>query len=155
MNNPAVAHWTPLVARVLLSAVFLAAGFQKVTGFAGTVSYIASVGLPMPEVLAVLAIIIELGGGVMLLIGFMGRLAAKGLFFFTLLTTIFFHNNIADQIQVALAMKNLAIMGGLLMIFTHGTGPVSAGCCCPKCEKDDTCHFCEGAVCGSTSTHHA
>jgi len=149
MHNRAVMHWGPLVARVLLSTLFIIAGFQKITGFAMTVGYISSVGLPMPEVLTVLAIIIELGGGIMLLTGFMGRLAAKVLFFFTLLATVFFHTNWADQTQMVMALKNFSIMGGLLMVYVYGTGPMSVRCWCPKCQNCGKCHMCEEGGCGS------
>ena len=151
MNNKAVLHWSPFVARVLLAILFLFAGFGKIMGFSMTVGYIASVGLPMPTVLAVLSIIIEVGGGLMLVSGFMARIAAKVLFFFTLLATIFFHNNFGDQMQVLMALKNLSIMGGLLMVFVHGPGPISMGCWCPKCNCGK-CHICEGGEC---SQNHA
>lgn len=118
-------HWGPVVGRALLALVFIIAGFGKITGFAGTVGYIASVGLPMPEVLTILAIIVELGGGLMLLAGFWGRYAAEALFFFTVLATVLFHNNIADQMQATMALKNIAMMGGLLMVMVYGTGAMS------------------------------
>jgi len=147
MNNRAVSEWAPLIARILLSAVFIYAGWGKIVGFAATVGYIGSVGLPMPTVLAVLAIIFEVGGGLMLLTGFMGRIAAKMLFVFTLLATVFFHTNWADQMQMMMALKNLAIMGGLLMVFVHGSGPKSIGCWCKKCEHDGKCHLCDDGKC--------
>ncbi len=125
MNSRAVMQWGPMVARALLAIVFIFAGFGKITGFAMTTGYIASVGLPMPQVLNVLAIIIEIGAGLMLLTGFMARFAAKMLFVFTLIATVFFHNNFADQMQLMMALKNLAIMGGLLLVMMHGSGPMS------------------------------
>lgn len=152
MNNRAVSEWAPLIARILLSAVFIYAGWGKIVGFAATVGYIGSVGLPLPTVLAVLAIIFELGGGLMLLTGFMGRIATKMLFVFTLLATVFFHTNWADQMQMMMALKNMAIMGGLLMVFVHGSGPKSIGCWCKKCEHDGKCHICEGGACDGE--HH-
>ena len=151
MNGAAVQHYGPFVARVLLSIIFLFAGFGKITGFAMTVGYIASVGLPMPQVLAVLAIIIEVGGGLMLLSGFIRRCAAELLFVFTLLATVIFHSNLADQMQLIMALKNLSIMGGLLLIMVHGSGPVSVGCSCSKCGCGK-CHVCDG---GSCSQNHA
>ena len=154
MNSRAVFNWGPLVARVFLSALFIFAGVGKITGFAGTVGYIASVGLPAPSLLAVLTIIVEVGGGLMLLTGFMGRIAAKLLFGFTLLATIFFHINFADQMQTVMALKNLAIMGGLLMVFVHGTGPMSLRCLCAKCGNCGKCHYCEDGKCAANSQNH-
>jgi len=153
MNHRAVSEWGPLIARTLLSIVFIYAGWTKITGFAGVVGYISSVGLPLPEVLAVLAIIVEVGGGLMLLTGFMGRIAAKALFGFTLLATVFFHTAWSDPMQMTMALKNMAIMGGLLMVFVHGSGPKSIGCWCKKCEHDGKCHICEGGKCEEDDHH--
>ena len=94
-------------------------------GFSGTAGYIASVGLPMPEVLTMLTILIEVGGGLMLAVGFLGRIAAKTLFAFTFLATLIFHRDLGDQMQMTMALKNLSIMGGLLMVMIYGTGPKS------------------------------
>ena len=148
MHSRAVMHWGPFVGRVLLSIIFIAAGFQKLTGFSGAVGYIASAGLPMPEVLAVLAIIIELGGGLMLLTGFMARVAAKALFFFIIIVTVVYHNFFNDPTQMIMALKNLGLMGGMLMVFVHGPGPVSLRCWCPKCKDCGKCHMCEVGNCG-------
>jgi putative oxidoreductase len=147
MNSRVVMQWGPLVARVLLGTVFIIAGVGKIAGFTMTAGYIASVGLPMPALLTMLTIIVEVGAGLMLVTGIMGRIAAKVLFIFTLLATIFFHNNLGDQLQMMMALKNLSMMGGLLMVFIHGTGPMSVGCWCKKCEKDGKCHYCEDAKC--------
>lgn len=125
MNSSAVQQWGPLVARVFLAALFIILGVGKMMGFAGVVGMIGSAGLPMPSVLAVLTIFIEVVGGLMLLVGFMGRIAAKSLFLFTLAATLAFHTNISDQLQLTMALKNLSIMGGLLMVMVHGTGPMS------------------------------
>src|SRR3989338_8917214 len=88
--------YIPVGGRVLLSLLFIIAGFGKISGFSGTVGYIASAGLPFPEVLAVLTILIELGGGALLLLGLHARHAAVALALFTLLTVVFFHNALAD-----------------------------------------------------------
>lgn len=82
-----------LLGRLLLAYVFIPAGIGKLgAGFAGTVGYIASKGLPMPEVLAVLAIVVEIGAGIALLVGFKTRWAALLLALFTLGAAVFFHN---------------------------------------------------------------
>ena len=73
----------PLVSRVLIALIFVWSGFGKIAGFAGTVGYIASQGLPLPQLAAIAAIIVELGGGIMLIVGWNARLAAAAMFIFT------------------------------------------------------------------------
>ena len=118
------------VGRLLLALLFLPAGLSKITGFAGTVGYIASKGLPMPTVAAVVAIIIEVVAPLALLAGFGTRWAALVLAGFTVIATFIFHNFWAmpaeqAQNQMIHFMKNLAIMGGLLYVVVHGSGHLS------------------------------
>jgi putative oxidoreductase len=120
----------PLVGRILIAFIFLFAGFGKVTGFEGTVGYIASKGLPLPQLAAIAAIVVELGGSIMLIVGWNARLAATAMFVFTAMTAVFFHNFWAvptDQAQDQMIhfMKNISMMGGLLFVVVHGSGPVS------------------------------
>lgn len=124
-NSPQMAAWATLIGRVAMSAIFIMFGFTKITGFAGTAGYIASVGLPMPEVLTVLAIVFEFGGGLMLLLGWKTKIAAKMLAVFTILAAAFFHMNFADQTQLVMFMKNIAIVGGLLYMMAYGGGAYS------------------------------
>ncbi len=119
-----------LLGRVLLAALFVPAGFGKIAGFAGTVGYIGSVGLPLPQVGAVVAIVVELGVGLMLLAGFKVRLAAIVLALFTLAASFFFHNfwaMPADKVMVQqlMFMKNIGIIGGLLAFAAFGAGRFS------------------------------
>ncbi len=119
-----------LVARVLLAALFVPAGISKIAGFAGTVGYIGSVGLPLPIVGAVLAIVAEAGGGIALLLGLQTRIAALVLAVFTLVAGVFFHAfwaaaPEAAQMQQIMFMKNIAIAGGLLMLTAFGPGALS------------------------------
>jgi putative oxidoreductase len=119
-----------VVARILLAAIFITAGLSKITGFDGTVGYIASVGLPAPAVLAVLAITVELVGGIAVVIGYKTRLAGFLLAGFTLVAGFIFHNYWAapaDQayIQNIMFMKNLSIAGGLLLLTVFGAGGFS------------------------------
>jgi len=116
-----------LAGRLLLVALFLPAGIGKLTGFAGTVGYISSVGLPLPSVAAALAAVVEIGGGLALLFGFGTRLAALVLAAFTLVASFFFHAYWAvpaDQafVQQLLFFKNVAVTGGLLVLAAHGAG---------------------------------
>lgn len=120
----------PLVGRVLLALMFILAGFGKISGFHGTVGYIDAHGLPMPQIAAIVAIVVELGGGIMIAVGWKARWAAAALFIFTLVASVVFHAFWAVEasqmrLQNILFMKNIAIMGGLLYIMVHGSGPVS------------------------------
>lgn len=120
----------PLIGRILIAFIFIFAGYGKITGFEGTVGYIASKSLPMPQLAAIGAIIVELGGGLMLVFGLRARWAAAALFVFTALAALFFHNFWAvpaDQVQNTMIhfMKNISMLGGLLYVIVHGSGPVS------------------------------
>ena len=120
----------PLAGRILIAAIFLFAGLHKVTGFEGTAGYIASKGMPLPQLAAVAAIIAEIGGGMLLVIGWKARWAAALLFFFTGLAALIFHDFWAvpaDQAQNQMIhfMKNISMMGGLLYVVVHGSGPFS------------------------------
>ena len=111
----------------MLAWIFLPAGIAKLTGFAGTAGYIASIGLPMPQVGAALALVIEIGGGLALLAGFRTRVAALVLAAFTLAASFFFHaywGVPADQqmIQKLLFNKNIGLAAGLLVLAAFGAG---------------------------------
>ncbi len=126
MNKPAL-NTFDLVGRLLLVALFLPAGIGKLTGFSGTVGYIASVGLPLPTLGAALAAVVEIAGGLALLFGFGTRIAALVLAAFTLVASFFFHAYWAvpaDQafVQQLMFFKNIAIAGGLLTLAAHGAG---------------------------------
>lgn len=119
-----------LAARILLAVLFVPAGISKIAGFAGTVGYISSVGLPLPAVGAVLAILAEAGGGLALLLGFQTRLAALALAIFSVVAGIFFHaywSMPAEQVMInqIMFMKNIAIAGGLLALVAFGPGKLS------------------------------
>lgn len=128
-------QYGPLVGRILMAFIFLFAGYGKVTGFEGTVGYIASKGLPLPQIAAIGAIIVELGGSILMFLGWKARWAAAALFVFTGLTALFFHNFWAvpadlAQNQMIHFMKNISMMGGLLYVVVYGSGPISI-------DKDD------------------
>jgi putative oxidoreductase len=119
-----------LVGRVLLASLFVPSGFSKLVGFAGTVGYIASQGLPFPTVLAAIAVAIELGAGLALLIGWRARWAAAFLALFLVVITPIFHNFWGVPEAQAAAqkinfMKNIAILGGMLVVFAFGPGRFS------------------------------
>lgn len=115
------------VGRLLLAALFLPAGIAKITGFAGTVGYIESVGLPMATLAAIAAIVLEVAGGIALIIGLGTRFAALALAFFTLVASFIFHAYWAvpaDQAYVTqlLFFKNIAVAGGLMSLAAWGAG---------------------------------
>jgi putative oxidoreductase len=116
-----------LAGRLLLAALFLPAGIGKLTGFAGTVGYISSVGLPSPEAAAALAAVVEIAGGIALIAGYGTRVAALALALFTLVASYFFHAYwslpAAQQlIPQLLFFKNIAVVGGLLTLAAWGAG---------------------------------
>lgn len=116
-----------LIGRILLALLFVPSGFGKIAGFAGTVGYIASKGVPLPELAAAAAIGIEVGLGVLLLIGWQTRWAALGIALFTLVVSFIFHNFWAvpaDQViqQQQSFFKNIAVVGGLLTVAAWGAG---------------------------------
>lgn len=116
-----------LIGRVLLALLFVPAGFGKLMGFAGTVGYIASKGVPLPEVAAAIAVAVELGLGILLLVGYKARWAALLIGLFTLVITFIFHNFWAVPPEMVMMqrmsfMKNLAIVGGLFTIAAWGPG---------------------------------
>lgn len=116
-----------LLGRALLALLFVPAGFAKIGGFAGTVGYIASKGVPLPEVATAAAIAIELGLGLLLLIGWQARWAALGIAIFTVVITFIFHNFWAMEaaqkmMQQQAFFKNIAVVGGLLLVAAFGPG---------------------------------
>lgn len=123
-------HLLVLIGRLALAALFLPAGLSKVTGFAGTVGYIESIGLPLAGIAAVIAIAVEVVGGAALVAGLFTRTAAIVLAIFTVVASVFFHAYWAvpaDQafMQQLLFYKNIAVAGGLLILAAHGAGAFS------------------------------
>jgi putative oxidoreductase len=119
-----------LIGRLLMAWLFVPAGFGKIAGFAGVAGYIASKGVPLPEVCAAIAIAAELGLGLLLLVGWQTRWAALGLAIFVAVITPIFHNFWAmpeaqQMMQKQAFDKNLAVVGGLLVIAAFGAGRFS------------------------------
>lgn len=130
--------YLPVKGRVLISLLFIIAGWGKLMGFSGTAGYMASLGFPMPELVAVLVIVIELGGGIALALGVHARAVALALAVFTLLATLIAHRDIGDQMQLTQALKNLAVIGGLIYVAKYGSGMWSLGrsASCGCCDHD-------------------
>lgn len=123
-------HSAMLVGRILLSLVFLIAGYRKLMGVAASAGYFAKLGFPMPEVMVWVAIAIELGGGILLLLGWKARWAASLLALFTLIAAFAAHRFWeVDPAQYANQMnhflKNLAIVGGMMFVAAVGPGALS------------------------------
>ena len=119
-----------LFGRLLFAALFLPAGLSKLGGFEGIVGYIASAGLPLPQVGAALAIVVEIVGSVALIVGFQTRIAAAVLALFTLVATVIFHafwGAAPEQayVQQLMFFKNIAVVGGLLLLVSTGAGALS------------------------------
>ena len=122
MNAPMM-----LAGRILLAALFLVAGTRKLMAVAGTAGYFGKLGFPMPEVLVWVVIVVEIGGALLLILGWHARKAAWLLMLFTLIATFAAHRfwevdaaQYGNQLNHFL--KNLAIVGGLLFVAAAGTG---------------------------------
>ncbi len=109
-----------LVARALASYIFIMAGWSKIAGYAGTAAYMESMGVP--SAMLPLAIFVELGGGLAILLGFQLRFVALGLAGFSVVTAFLFHAQPDDAINF---MKNLAMTGGFLALMLQGAGKFS------------------------------
>ena len=129
MNSSAQSQML-LIGRILLAAVFLVAGIRKVLGFAGSVGYFTKLGFPAAEAMTVLAIVVELGGGALLVLGWQARKAAWLMVVFVAVATLMAHRfwqfeaaQYANQLNHFL--KNAAIIGGLLYVAVLGAGALS------------------------------
>ena len=128
--NANASNTAVLVGRILLGLIFILSGFGKIAGYEGTAGYMASKGMPFVNLLLPAAIAVELGGGLLLALGFKARWAALAIFLFLIPTTLIFHafwgidpkEAATQQINF---LKNVAIMGGMLMVFAHGPGAYS------------------------------
>ncbi|MEO5881119.1 MAG: DoxX family protein [Caldimonas sp.] len=119
-----------LAGRIFLASLFLLSGFDKLVGFGGTVGYIASSGLPMPSVVAVLTILLELGGGLLLVVGLLTRPVALAIAAFTLLAAFIFHAywSVPEAARMGDYLsfwKNISIAGGMLVLAAFGPGALS------------------------------
>ena len=115
-----------LISRVLIALLFVVAGVQKIMGFAGTAGYIGSLGLPFPEVLTALVILIEVPVALAYAWGYRVCITGGILVAFTVITTILVHRDFSMGANMVMALKNIAIIGGILA--TTGT------CSCGRCE---------------------
>ncbi len=120
MNSTTTQNISTLMGRLLMSIIFIMAGINKIGGYEGTQGYMEAMGVP--GMLLPVVILLEIGAGAALLIGWQTRIFAFLLAGFTLLSAFIFHNNFGDQMQMIMFMKNLAISGGLLFVVANGPG---------------------------------
>ncbi|MBU4683034.1 DoxX family protein [Cedecea davisae] len=113
------------IGRIVIAAIFIVSGLGKIAAPEATQGYIASVGLPFPLLGYIIALAAEVGGGVLLLVGYRTRLIAALLAVFTVATAVFFHHNFADQNTLLHFLKNLMIASGLLQISALGATSLS------------------------------
>ena len=114
---------TDLVGRLMLATLFLVAGIGKISGYDATAGYMAALGVPGALLPAVIAL--EVGGGLALALGFKTRIVAFLLGGFTLVAALIFHNDLADQVQQVMFLKNIAIAGAFLVLLGNGPGALS------------------------------
>jgi putative oxidoreductase len=119
-----------LVGRVLLAVMFVYSGYGKIGGFEGTAHSIGSKGLPLPEIGAAIALVVEFIGGLMLVIGWKARWAAIAMAVFTAVATYFYHDfwHMAEGARMTneiMFLKNVAVIGGMLLVVAFGPGRIS------------------------------
>ena len=120
MNSKTISNLALLTGRAMLAAMFISAGFSKIGAFAGTQTYMESVGVPGLLLPAVIAL--EIVAGFAILAGFQTKVAALLLAGFTLVAAIIFHSDFSQQMQTILFTKNIAITGAFLLLFAQGAG---------------------------------
>jgi putative oxidoreductase len=116
-----------LIGRLFMSSLFILYGYKKLTGFAGTEAYMAKFGVlaSAPMVFAAIAVIVELGGGFLILVGYQTRLVALVCAIYVIIAALIAHTNFVDPNQMSHFFKNMAIVGGFLMLVANGAGAYS------------------------------
>ena len=108
-----------IVARILISTLFLLNGVFKIRNYDGTIGWMEGFGIP--GILIIPAIILELVGPILIILGYKAKIAAGLLSLFCVATAVIFHNDFSDQMQLGSFLKNIALAGGFLFIFINGT----------------------------------
>jgi putative oxidoreductase len=114
-----------LIGRILYASMLLLFGYGKITAFSGTAAYMSSLGLPVPSLVTLIAIIVEIGGGLLMLVGYQTRRVALGLAIYVLVTAFVAHFQLGDLNEFQHFMKNIAIVGGSLAFIAFGAGAYS------------------------------
>ena len=118
-------RYLPFAGRLMIGLPFAMSGLGKLAAYGATTALIGAVGLPFPPLAYAVAVVVELGGGVLLVAGYRARVVATALAVFSLATAVSFHNNFADQNQMIHFLKNVMMAGGLLQITAFGAGALS------------------------------
>jgi putative oxidoreductase len=119
------ANVAAVLGRVLISAIFILSGLSKLTAMSGTIGYIEAADLPLAPVAFAIAVVVEVVGGIALIVGFKTRWVAGALALFSVVTALAFHGNLGDQNQFIHFFKNIAMAGGLLQLVAFGGGALS------------------------------
>jgi putative oxidoreductase len=125
LSMAAKSAWTALIGRMLLAAIFIILGFAKISGFAVMSQFAAANNVPFSDLAIIVAIVVELIGGLMIAFGWKTKWAALSVFVFLIPVTYYFHTNFLDPMQMTMFLKNLSIMGGLLLLAAYGPGKYS------------------------------
>jgi len=112
-----------LIARIMMAGLFVWAGYGKIIGYEGTQGYMEGMGVP--GVLLPLVILLELGGGLSLIFGFLTKFSALSMALFSIVAAFIFHDNFADETHKLMFIKDICLSGGLLMLFSYGAGKIS------------------------------
>ena len=118
-------RYLPLIGRVMIGLPFAMSGLGKLAAFGPTTAMIAAAGLPVPPLAYIVAVALELGGGLLLIAGYQVRSVALALAVFSVVAGVAFHSNFADQNQMFHFLKNVMMAGGLLQIAAFGAGALS------------------------------
>ncbi len=118
-------EYVALAARICLSLIFFKAGISHLTGFGDFVQLIGSRGLPLPGLLAAGTVFFQLLGAISLLLGFKTKIGSILLIIFLIPASLMFHNPIADPSEWNAFLKNIGLIGGLLMVIYAGSGALS------------------------------
>jgi putative oxidoreductase len=118
-------RYVPFAGRLLIGLPFAMSGLGKLAAIGPTTDMIRAAGLPLPPMALALAVVVEVGGGLLLVAGFRARIVAVVLALFSIATALSFHSNFADQNQMIHFLKNVMITGGLLQIVAFGAGALS------------------------------
>ena len=115
-------RYIPFIGRLLIGLPFAMSGLGKLAAIGPTIGLIQAMGLPLPPLAFAVSVVVELGGGLLLIAGYQTRVVAAALALFSLATALTFHNNFADQNQMIHFLKNVMMAGGLLQIVAFGSG---------------------------------
>lgn len=119
-------RYLPFVGRLLIGLPFMMSGLSKIMGYGATIAYIKSSTLPLPASVAYAgAIAVEVGCGLLIIVGYRTRVVASIFVLFCVATAVFFHARFSDPNQTFHFIKNVVMAGGLLQIVAHGAGAFS------------------------------